>query len=122
MYLTYDEFVNMGGTAEAASFNRMEHKARAIIDLMTFERVRYENPVRDAVKYACFDLIQAMQAEETTAANGGEIASVSNDGVSITYAAAKSAGARQKEIIRGWLGAETTDCGVPLLYAGVSVT
>lgn len=121
MYLTYDDFVNMGGTAEAASFNRMEHKARAIIDLMTFGRVRYEDPVRDTVKYACFDLITTMQRSEAAAENGGEVAAVSNDGVSITYAAAKSAGAKHKEIVRSWLGAETTQCGIPLLYAGVSV-
>lgn len=122
MYLTFDDYEEMGGSIAEASFLRLEHKARALIDLKTFGRVKDDNPVRDAVKYACFDLIQAMSSMEA-AAGGPDAAvqSVSNDGVSVTFAGAQSAGGRYSAIIRSWLGSETTACGTSLLFAGVAL-
>ena len=120
MYLDYDDYEEMGGSVEEVSFERFELKARAIIDRLTFGRVRGEYPVRDAVKYACFDLIQAMHGDELTAGGAGlAISSMSNDGVSVTYAGAVSAGARYNGIVKSYLASETTACGVPLMYAGV---
>lgn len=120
MYLTYDTYEEMGGSIDEASFNRLEHRARALIDLKTFGRLASEDPVRDAVKYACFDLIQAMNGDESIAGGAGlAVSSMSNDGISITYAGAVSAGGRYSAIIRGWLASECTACGVPLMYAGV---
>lgn len=120
MYLTYDEYINMGGTISDASFSRFEHKARALIDLKTYGRVQHDNPVRDAVKYACFDLIQAMNSDECATGSAGlAVSSMSNDGISVTYAGAVSAGSRYNAIIRDYLIAETNECGVPLMYAGV---
>lgn len=119
MYLTFDEFEEMGGKIDEASFPRLEHKARAMIDLMTYGRVAGETPVRDAVKYACFDLIQAMGGSEVLGGTGQDVASVSNDGVSITYAGGVSAETRYKRIVRSYLATETTRCGIPLTYAGV---
>lgn len=121
MYLDYFDYKkDFGGSLDEASFNRLEHKARALIDLLTHGRVRDENPVRDAVKYACFDLIQAMSGTE--AAGGGPdmaVQSMSNDGVTVTFAGAQSPSARYGAIIRTYLAAETTAFGVPLMYAGV---
>ena len=112
----------MGGAIEEASFLRLEHKARALIDLKTFGRVQNDDPVRDAVKYACFDLIQAMHGMEAAAGcPDAAVQSMSNDGVSVTFAGAQSAGSRYNAIIRSWLGSETTACGTPLLFAGVAV-
>lgn len=122
MYLSYDDFVNMGGAIDEASFPRLEHRARAMIDRMTFGRVSAESPVRKSVQYACFELIREMSQAETSAGSiEKELAAVSNDGVSISYATAKGAGARYRDIVRNWLGGETTACGIPLLYKGVSV-
>lgn len=120
MYLTFGDFEEMGGIIDEASFPRLEHKARAMIDMMTHGRLAGEKPVRDAVKYACFDLVRAMNSDENAAGGAGmAVSSMSNDGISITYAAAQSAGARYNSIIRSWLASETTACGVPLLYSGV---
>lgn len=122
MYLSYDEYEEMGGSIEEASFLRYEHKARALIDLKTFGRVQKDDPVREAVKYACFELIQAMNSMEAAAGSpDAAVQSMSNDGVSVTFAGAQSAGARYNAIIRSWLGSETTACGTPLLFAGVDV-
>lgn len=122
MYLIYDEYIGMGGEASEASFSRLEHKARTMIDLMTYGRIASEDPARQTVKYACFELIQAMTREEESAGIGAaEVSSVSNDGVSISYTAGQNVQSRCKQIIRSWLAGETTADGTPLLYAGVRV-
>lgn len=125
MYLTHEEWTRMGGEViDALQYSRMEFKARKMIDRLTYGRVVNEEPVREAVKYCAFDLIRAMAADEATAgASGREIASMSNDGVSVTYASGSNASGsistRYAQIARGWLQGEMTACGLPLLYAGV---
>lgn len=129
MYLNYEEYVGMGGGAPESAFPRFEAKARAHLDRITFGRLQNESPARDSVKFCMFDLINAVSGEESagTMAAGREIASVSNDGVSLSFVSGGSGGgarasaARYGAIVRSWLANETTACGVPLLYAGVSV-
>ena len=124
MYLTYADYTGMGGNVAETAFPRLESKARAHLDRLTFGRLKNESPVRESVKYCMFDLVAAIESGESAGAMaaGREIASMSNDGVSISFAAsggARSDSARFASIVRGWLGGETTACGVPLLYAEV---
>ena len=124
MYLTLDDWDEMGGDPKIDElvYNRHEFKARKLIDRMTRGRIINDSPVRDTVKYCMYDLVNAMIADETlSGASGQQVSSMSNDGVSITYATGESARAsiRYAAIVRGWLSGETTDCGTPLMYAGV---
>lgn len=125
MYLTLDDWFVLGGAEDIAEalFNRMEARARAEVDKMTHGRLKDESPVRDAVRYCMFELIQAMNASEALSGGSGrDVASMTNDGVSIAYAnpaGSGTASARYSGIVRAWLVSETTSCGVPLLYAGV---
>ena len=129
VYLTYDEYEEMGGGAQESAFPRLEAKARARIDLMTFGRLSNEKSVRENVRFCMFDLINAINADESTGgiASGREIASMSNDGVSMSFVSggnaggARAASSRYAAIVREWLAGETAECGIPLLYAGVSV-
>ena len=126
MYLTYEEYAGMGGGANVDAFTRLEAKARAQLDRMTYGRITGENPVRQNVKYCMFDMIDALDAGESIAAMAGgrEVSAMSNDGVSISFAASGSGSARKSmarlaAIAHEWLANETTKCGIPLLYAGV---
>jgi hypothetical protein len=129
MYLTHDEYTRMGGDMDAALFIRLEAKARKRIDAMTFGRLQGENDVRECVKHCMFELVQAMHEDEINVGfSGREISSMSNDGISVTYASGNSqtgvqngSGARYAGIVRMWLTGETDACGDNLLYAGVSV-
>lgn len=129
MYLTHDEYTRMGGDMDAALFIRLEAKARKRIDAMTFGRLQGENDVRECVKHCMFELVQAMHEDEINVGfSGREISSMSNDGISVTYASSNSqtgvqngSGARYAGIVRAWLTGETDACGDNLLYAGVSV-
>ena len=75
--------------------------------------------------HALPELRAAIQADENmgSMSAGREISSMSNDGVSVSFAAsgasaAMAASARYMAIIHGWLDGETTEAGVHLLYAG----
>ena len=53
--------------------------------------------------------------------NSAELSAMSNDGLSLSFAAQGDAGgdsARQNRILRAWLGDELSSGGVNLLYAG----
>lgn len=119
MYLTQRQFENMGGAEmDDVIYNRYAAHADAVIDRMTHGRIKNEETVRANVQYAAFDLIAAMVSDD--AYNGREIASVSNDGVSVSYASSTVASQQQRyaNIARVYLENEEID-GVSILYAGV---
>lgn len=121
-YLSFDNFEDYGGSGVGEeAFRRLEMKARRLIDRMTHGRLASEKTVRDNVKMCMFELIGAMAASEAETGYGGrELAAMSNDGVSVTYAG--NAGGFEKrlaDIVRMWLDSETTEDGVNLMYAGV---
>lgn len=128
MYLTYDEYSDAPffGTLEEEAYTPLEYRARKCIDLATHDRLAGETDVREAVKYAVYDLVTmygASAAAQTAIASG--IASQSNDGVSTTYgisggaAAAAGMAAQEAAILKRYLAGELDQRGTPLLYAGV---
>lgn len=125
MYLTHEEYTAMGGSIDAALFPRFEAKARMYIDVLTHGRLCGETEARENVRFCMYDLITAMHADESASgAPGREIASMSNDGVSVAYASGNGTGtasARYTGIVRTWLLNEAAACGIPLMYAGVDV-
>ena len=124
MYLTHDEYLDMGGNIDEEDvFKRFELKARAQIDRVTFGRLVNESPVRESVKNCMYDLVSTAAADEQLGASsyGRDVASMSNDGVSISFSTGKGAASRYNSIVRMWLANEVTACGLPLLYAGVSM-
>lgn len=125
MYLTYDVYTSMGGTLDSAAFTRLCSKATALIDRLTHNRIQGEETVRTNVQYCCFELINAFSADETLSGGSGrEIASVNNDGVSVSYAGTSSSGGsslRNARIVRDWLDNEVTSTGLRILYTGVDL-
>lgn len=125
MILDYETYAGMGGSANSAAFARLEAKAEHIVHRATHGRIRDETPAREPVRMCAFELIEAMNAGEQAAGlSGREIASMSNDGVSVTYAQGAGGGninrqSRLTGILREWLIDETDANGTPLLYAGV---
>lgn len=128
-YLTYDEYKQMGGQLSEAAFSMLEFRARKAVDMLTHGRVMDEQPVREAVKQAVFALIGAMETDEKRAQayDGRDVQSMSNDGVSVTFASGASAGAdtvraqnaRYAGLLKSYLAGETTGEGISLIYAGV---
>ena len=125
MYLEYSDYAQMGGELEPDVYERLGAKAERLIDRATHGRLQQMADVSKPVKYCIMELIGALQADESLGgmAAGREISSMSNDGVSVSFAssgasAAMAASARHMAIIREWLDGEVTEDGVQLLYAG----
>lgn len=123
MYLTYDEYTQMGGTAAEAAFPRLEYMARKRIDRYTQNRVKSMKEVPEAVKRCMVELVNAMSVTDPTkTASEAPLSSFSNDGYSESYAEPLTAQAQEKNlygVIRSMLSVEYDDNGTPLLWLGV---
>ena len=132
MYLTYEEYKEMGGTLDAPTFEDLEFQAEALVNWYTFNRLSKDVQIPLAVKRLIKYLIGTIHVQNGTiqAESGGNgssasIASQSNDGVSISHnvlsaaelmATLKSAG---EEAIRRYLQGVTNEAGRLLLYRGL---
>lgn len=94
MYLTYAEYTAMGGTLEESAYNRYEYRAESIINWYTFNRLANETEYPEAVKKCMFMLIDILIRQDKILDGGdsgegggsaAEVASYSNDGVSVSY-------------------------------------
>lgn len=135
MYLTYDEYIDMGGAEiEETAFQQIEFEARSVVDWWTFNRLQKEETYPEAVKRCVFRLVQLINDKQKAmiidsqsfdgAVKAG-IASESNDGVSTSYntlSAKEAVDALQKEVestIRMYLSGVKNSLGYLLLYRGV---
>ena len=87
MYLTYAEYTAMGGTISQAAYNRLEFKARKIIDQHTYGRLMALETQSESVKMAMFELVGLVQKSDVTSADSKQISSESVGDVSTSYAA-----------------------------------
>lgn len=124
MYLTFEEYQEMGGQQPESAYTRLEWKARMLIDEYTFGRLREEETIPEPVKRLVFELV-GMLGNMDMSAEGyvGVVDSESNDGYSIKMAAGTVLTAAENMIQMGnlietYLANEKTAAGVPLLYCG----
>ena len=135
MYLTYDEYIDMGGAEiEETAFKQIEFEARSVVDWWTFNRLQKEETYPEAVKRCVFRLVQLINdkqkammidSQSSDGAVKAGIASESNDGVSTSYntlSAKEAVDTLQKEVestIRMYLSGVKNSLGYLLLYRGV---
>lgn len=84
-YLTYQEYVELGGTLSQMPFNLLEFNARKQIDINTKNRLKGIDEIPQEVKLCVFYLINAID-NFMKATDKGNIASENIDGYSVTYA------------------------------------
>ena len=134
MYLTYEEYQNMGGTLDETAFNNLEYEARTYIDYVTFNRLKADTDVSEDVKRCMYYIMNLLQ-NKMTALNGGDTASEdgvggiisgqSNDGVSVSYnvmSAKDILTSNEDEInkaIHRYLQTVTNSLGRRVLYRGL---
>ena len=135
MYLTYDEYINLGGqTLEETTFEQLEFEARSVIDWWTFNRLQNEEECPEAVKRCMFKLISLIRDKQTSMVvdTSGSNASVQagivqeqNDGVSTTYntlTAKEAVDAIQDDLkatVQMYLSSVRNSLGHRVLYRGV---
>ena len=121
IYLTYDEYSEMGGICDLTAFNRNIDRACGIIDNATHNRIEGMAEIPQRAKALCRDLVEYLAKNDTT-----EMAvtsrSQSAGGVSESESyATKTADDMYGDIqnmLYDYLGNEKDDTGTPLLYRG----
>ena len=136
MYLTYEEYQNMGGALDETTFNDLEYEARTYVDRVTFRRLQGEEVIPEAVKECMYHIIRlvALRLEALTPQTDGvlgtstlsvSITSRSNDGVSESYnvlSVKDIISSMDKEIdktINRYLQGVRNSLGKRLLYRGL---
>ena len=132
MYLTYDEYMVMGGTLDEIPFNNFEFQAEAQINRVTFNRLKGDKTIPEEVKRLMkylVDLLERRYAAFSLGKNGSSadpyITSQSNDGVSISYNGMspsdliKLSEEDSLNAIRSYLEGVTNEAGRKLLYRGL---
>lgn len=136
MYLTYEEYQNMGGTLEETAFNDIEFEAETYIDWVTFNRLKNETEYPQALIKCVYHIIQLITNKQAalniSPVNEGDteaislgIASQSNDGVSVSYNVMSAKDILQgseteiQQCIQRYLGNVTNSLGQKLLYRGL---
>lgn len=86
-YLTYAEYISLGGTLEQTPFNLLEYEARKQIDLRTQRRLIGLDTIPNEVKICDFHLISKIESFantiQTTSQNN--VAQETIDGYSVAY-------------------------------------
>lgn len=115
MYITYDEYYNMGGLLDETAFNNYAYKAGAKIKAETHNRIKAPS---EAVKQCQKELINLYAKADVTQP---KVNSFSHDGVSQSIAEVSTEEYLKKidETIYDYLIHECDEKGTPLLYRGV---
>lgn len=134
MYLTFDEYQDMGGALDETTFNDLEFEAENYINWYTFDRLKGEKKVSNEVKRCMFAIIKMVVAQasvlpsNTSTKGGGTLGAIqsqSNDGVSISYSvmsADKLFDTVKSEIgttVSRYLSNAKDSLGRKLLYRGI---
>ena len=123
-YLTYQEYVERGGTMSEDDFNVAEYKARSYIDYWTDCRVQDMAEVPEAVKMCIMSIIKVDAVYGVDAqVDNPAVASFNTDGYSESYGSASDQSANANKVLNSTIGrmlyGVKDDNGVPLLYRGL---
>lgn len=80
-YLTHQQYLSHGGTAELSAFPLLERRARAKLDYWTMGRIKDV----DCDIHLCMTLIINALDSVQKSSQSGTVSSFSNDGVSVSY-------------------------------------
>ncbi len=127
-YLTFLEYLDLGGTLEPTPFNLLEYEARRIIDIRTFNRLKELETIPEEVKLCEYKMINSINnyiatINSTAGTNG--VSSENIDGYSVSYTNAtqisdiiKSKSEELNDIVRSYLLGVIIN-GEHIMYCGV---
>lgn len=123
-YLSYSEYVGLGGTLAETPFNILELEAQKNIDKYTFGRLQGLDTQANEVKVCIYQLINMLNTYSSYEQHDKSVASENTDGYSITYAQSTENVSMAKineikSIIKTYLAECKLKDGTPYLYCGV---
>ena len=84
-YITYDEYVELGGNLSEDDFPLFERKAQRYLDHITFDRIKSLTIIPDEVKEVLVEFIDHYSSFNAQNMDGQVISKYSNDVETITY-------------------------------------
>ena len=125
-YLTYQEYLALGGTLDEMPFNLLEYNARKKIDERTFGRLVDKGQEYQDVKLCVFNMITILNSYSSYDTQNKAISSESTDGYSISYGTPQKSVTEAKnseleDIMNSYLANIVID-NVPVLYRGADVS
>ena len=125
-YLTYQEYLALGGTLEEMPFNLLEYNARKKIDERTFGRLVDKGQEYQEVKLCVYNMITTLNSYSSSDTQNKAISSENTDGYSISYGTPQKSITEAKnseleDVINSYLANVVID-NVPVLYRGADVS
>nr|DAF88294.1 MAG TPA: Head Tail Connector Protein [Siphoviridae sp. ctt8434] len=125
-YLTYQEYLALGGTLDEMPFNLLEFNARMKIDERTFGRLVDKGQEYKEVKLCVYNMITTLNSYSSYNTQNKAISSETTDGYSISYGTPQKSTTEAKnseleDIIDTYLSNLIVD-DVPVLYRGADVS
>lgn len=121
IYLTYDEYKEIGGTVDLTAFNRNIARASGMIDNATFCRIEKMSKVPDNAKHLCRDLIEYLvrnNVTDLTVTSRSQSAGAVSESESYAVKTVEEAQEEITRMIYDYLGGCFDDNGNLLLYRG----
>lgn len=118
-YLTYEEYLNMGGTLDKTAFERFSYRAKGIIDNATHNRITGE--IKEEIKNCFIAVVDYLSTNER---RGAEVTSRSQSAGNVSESESYSVltlddkKAELEQIILDYLGSVEDEHGRPILYRG----
>jgi hypothetical protein len=120
-YLTYEQYLNIGGELEETAFKRNIDRACSFVDLHTQNRLQSVSTVSDRVMACVRDLVEYL-ANNVSSGKAVTSKSQSAGGVSESESYATKTNdeinCEMFNIVYDYLISENDDCGTPLMYRG----
>ena len=123
IYLTYEEYSNIGGICDLTAFNRNIARACGATDNATHNRVECMAEVPQRAKALCRDLVEYLarySTSNTVVSSRSQSAGGVSESESYVTKTDVELQADIDNMIVDYLMAETDDNGTPLLYRGCS--
>ena len=123
IYLTYEEYSNIGGICDLTAFNRNIDRACGVIDNATHNRIECMSDVPQGAKALCRDLVEYLARNDTTeiaVTSRSQSAGGVSESESYATKTAEDVCGDIQNMIYDYLLNVTDDNGTPLLYRGCS--
>ena len=121
IYLTYEEYLNIGGICDLTAFNRFSDRAFGIVDNATHNRIEYMVEVPQRAKALCRDLVEYLARYSTSdmvVSSRSQSAGGVSESESYATKTADDVYGDIQNMIYDYLLNVTDDNGTPLLYRG----
>lgn len=123
IYLTFEEYSEIGGVLDSTAFNRNIDRACSVIDNATFNRIERMKTKPKQAKALCRDLVEYFAngyGSSKQISSKSESAGVVSQSESYAVRSMQERMGEVNNMIEDYLLNITDDNGTPLLYCGVT--